>query len=197
MMTVPLDHETLCRALDQGATVDFRFFWGHRASRTGELSDSCFSQWWPCQFTVAGQKYASAEQFMMAGKARLFGDDSMLEQILASEDPKKAKALGRKVQGFNEARWAAVRFELVTLGNFAKFGQDQTLKAYLLGTGSDILVEASPVDTIWGIGLARDDVRAKNPRRWRGKNLLGFALTRVRAILRGELPEPDLGDLPL
>ena len=194
---IPLDHESLCRAVEQGASFTFRYFWGHQEHRSGALSESCLSQWWPCRLTVAGQEYQSTEQFMMAGKARLFGDTATLERILATSDPRQVKSLGRVVQGFDEAAWAAVRFDLVTLGNLAKFRQDSGLQAYLLGTGSDVLVEASPVDALWGIGLAQTDVLSRDPRRWKGLNLLGFALMRARAILRGELTEPDWALLPI
>ena len=132
------------------------------------LSDSCFSQWWPCRFSVAGQEYPSAEHFMMAGKARVFGDSATLQRILVADDARRAKALGRRVQGFNEESWAAVRFDLVTLGSFAKFSQDAGLHDYLLGTGEDVLVEASPVDAIWGIGLAQTDALAQTAPRLEG-----------------------------
>ena len=187
-MGVPLDLETLRRAVAGGATFRYRYFWGHKARADGQLSDSVFSQWWPCRFEVDGPAYTTAEQYMMAGKARLFGDQETLAEILATHDPGAVKALGRKVRGFEEKAWAAARFDLVTRGNVAKFGQDDALRAHLLGTGDDLLVEASPTDRIWGIGLGRDDAKAQDPRSWRGQNLLGFALVRARAILRGELP---------
>jgi ribA/ribD-fused uncharacterized protein len=125
---------------------------------------------------------------MMATKARLFGDDEALARILATGDPGRAKALGRQVRGFDEAAWQAVRFDAVTRGNVAKFGQSEPLRRYLLATRDAFLVEASPVDRIWGIGFAADHEDARAPARWRGLNLLGFALMRARAILRGELP---------
>ena len=95
---------------------------------------------------VAGQRYASAEQFMMSEKATLFGDAEIRAQILASEDPSEAKRLGRGVRGFDNAVWEKARFDLVTVGNLAKFGDDKRLKEYLVETGDDILVEASPTD---------------------------------------------------
>ncbi len=149
-----------------------------------------FSQWWPCLFEEDGLRFASAEMYMMAGKARLFGDDETLAEILAAADPATCKALGRRVRGFDQTRWKQARFDLVTRGNAAKFGQDDALRDYLLATGDDILVEASPRDRIWGIGLGRDNERARDPRTWQGGNLLGFALVRARAVLRGELPLP-------
>jgi ribA/ribD-fused uncharacterized protein len=169
-----------------GQTFRYRPFWGHEPRADGRLSESVLSQWWPCRFVVDGQLYTTAEQFMMAGKARLFGDAAALAEILATHDPAACKALGRKVRGFDGARWTAAAFEVVTRGNVAKFGDDPALRAYLLGTGDDVLVEASPVDRIWGIGLASDHASVGDPHAWRGQNLLGFALQRARAILRGE-----------
>ncbi len=189
-MDLPLDLESLRRAVDGGRSFRYRHFWGHRPRDDGQLSDSVFSQWWPCRFEDSGQIYTSAEQFMMSGKAQLFGDQESLAQILATDDPAACKALGRKVRGFDAAPWAEARFDLVTIGNAAKFGDDDRLRAYLLATGDEILVEASPRDRIWGIGLGRNNERAGDPRTWQGRNLLGFALVRARAILRGELPLP-------
>jgi len=119
----------------------------------------------------------------MAGKARLFGDEAAVEPILAARTPAEAKNLGRLVHGFDEAAWDAARFELVVRGNVAKFGQDPALRAYLLGTGNRVLVEASPRDRVWGIGLGAANERATDPAQWRGRNLLGFALMEARARL--------------
>jgi ribA/ribD-fused uncharacterized protein len=117
---------------------------------------------------------------MMAEKARLFGDDEVLDEILSITDPKDAKALGRKVRDFDGARWEKARMDIVVRGNEEKFGQNPNLRKHLVSTKNEILVEASPSDAIWEIGLSRDDARAKDPRTWRGSNLLGFALTHVR-----------------
>lgn len=186
-MTTPLSLDALIAAVEQGDAFEYRFFWGHRRRADGGLSNACLSQWWSCRFEVGGVVYASAEHFMMAGKARLFGDEVTRSAILAAESPEEAKRLGRQVAGFDERRWAAVRFDLVTAGNVAKFGQDPALRQFLLDTGDEVLVEASPTDSIWGIGLGREDVRARDPRQWKGLNLLGFSLVRARAFLRGEL----------
>jgi ribA/ribD-fused uncharacterized protein len=120
---------------------------------------------------------------MMASKARLFGDANALERILAAPHPKQAKDLGRSVTNFDEAVWLANRFDFVVAGNQAKFSQHPDLAAFLLGTGQRILVEASPVDRIWGIGLAEDSPDAAHPDKWQGLNLLGFALMQVRHSL--------------
>jgi ribA/ribD-fused uncharacterized protein len=182
------DVKSLRQAVVAGQKFRYRFFWGHRPRPDGAVSNSCFSQWWDCRFTIDGQEYRSAEQFMMAEKARLFGDPESRAKILATGDPSAAKALGRKVHGFDDAVWTPVRFDLVTRGNVAKFGQNEALRYFLLSTRDDVLVEASPSDRIWGIGLAADHEHADRPDRWPGLNLLGFALMRTRAILRGELP---------
>jgi len=156
----------------------FLFFWKALPARPG-----CLSQWWQQPFTVDGVEYGSAEHWMMAGKARLFGDDEALERILAAEHPALVKKLGQGVRDFDDAVWKANRFQIVVAGNRAKFGQDPELAEYLVGTGDRVLVEASPLDRIWGIGLAEDDPRATNPDQWRGLNLLGKALMEVRAEL--------------
>jgi ribA/ribD-fused uncharacterized protein len=121
---------------------------------------------------------------MMAAKARLSGDAEAVGKILAAPDPGAAKALGREVRGFDEQHWTEHRFDVVVAANLAKFGQHPELRDFLAGTGSRVLVEASPRDRIWGIGLAADDERAESPERWPGLNLLGFALMEVRHRLR-------------
>ena len=131
-------------------------------------------------FEVDGVGYSSAEHWMMAEKARLFGDEAMRAEIIAAPDPAAAKRLGRKVRGFDHAVWEARCVEIVTEGNVAKFGQNPELGAFLASTGSGVLVEASPQDRIWGIGMVASDPRASDPTRWDGRNLLGFALMEAR-----------------
>lgn len=147
---------------------------------------SCLSQWYAAPFTVDGILYPTAEHWMMAAKARVFDDDEVLAQILAAPDPKAAKALGRTVRNFDSDQWRDTALEMVVEGNLAKFSQNRPLQEFLVGTGDVVLVEASPDDRIWGIGLAADDERALEPGSWRGQNLLGFALMSVRSQLRGD-----------
>ena len=175
--------EELAALTAAGATPKWLMFWGHQPQRDGSIGTGSLSQWWPSPFTVDGVGYATAEHWMMAGKARLFGDEAAVEPILAARTPAEAKNLGRLVHGFDEAAWDAARFELVVRGNVAKFGQDPALRAYLLGTGNRVLVEASPRDRVWGIGLGAANERATDPAQWRGRNLLGFALMEARARL--------------
>lgn len=173
--------EELVAAVEAGATPRWLMFWGHRAKGTnGDPGSHFLSQWWPCRFTVDGVDYTSAEHFMMAEKARLFHDTTTLAQILSAPTPAEAKNLGRLVRGFDEAVWNAARFDAVVAGNVAKFGQDPVMRAYLLGTANRVLVEASPRDRIWGIGLSASNDHAADPRLWRGSNLLGFALMEAR-----------------
>lgn len=166
--------------VERGKRVKYLFFWGHQKSRSGVITASCFSQWWASPFTVDGIRYPTAEHWMMAQKALLFGDSVMHEKIITAKSPAEAKALGRHIQPFNEERWNANRFDIVVEGNYHKFSQHPDLAAFLLGTRQRVLVEASPVDKIWGIGLTADSEQAQNPRRWNGLNLLGFALMTVR-----------------
>jgi hypothetical protein len=120
---------------------------------------------------------------MMAQKARLFADDATFSQIMAYSHPNEAKQLGRMVKNFDAQVWENHRFDIVEQGNLAKFSQNPALKAFLLATGHRVLVEASPADNIWGIGLAQDHTHAQQPHHWRGLNLLGFALMAVRETL--------------
>ncbi|RKD94082.1 NADAR family protein [Marinifilum flexuosum] len=161
----------------------FLFFWGHQKLKNAEIGQTCLSQWWSSEFEIKGIKYFSAEHYMMAEKARLFNDQKNLERIINSKSPGQAKQFGREVTGFKEEIWIQNRFEIVKEGNLAKFDQNESLKEFLLSTKKRILVEASPVDTIWGIGLAKDNEHIENPLKWKGLNLLGFALMEVREQL--------------
>ncbi|MFH9009802.1 NADAR family protein [Streptomyces sp. NPDC017943] len=176
--------DALIRAVAAGAQVKYLLFWGHRPRPDGRVGPSCLSQWWPAPFTVDGVEYATAEHWMMAAKARLFGDEDAERAALAAGHPAEAKKAGRLVRAFDEATWARERFRIVVEGSVHKFAAHPELRGYLLGTGDRVLVEASPVDRVWGIGLAADDDAALDPQRWRGPNLLGFALMQARERLR-------------
>lgn len=121
---------------------------------------------------------------MMAGKARLFSDEETLAKILSAKTPGEAKKLGRLVRNFDDRLWKTARWDIVVQGNVAKFSQHAELAEHLLKTGDAILVEASPFDRIWGIGMAASNPKADNPDQWQGQNLLGFALVEVRERLK-------------
>ena len=182
----PRTVEELRAATAAGSTFKYLPFWGHTPRRDGSLGAGCLSQWWPSPFTVGTVTYATAEHWMMAAKARLFDDREAERAAIAASHPEQAKDIGRTVRGFDDAVWQRHRFALVTEGSLHKFGQDRALRAYLLGTGSRVLVEASPRDRIWGIGLSADDERTADPALWKGLNLLGFALMEARQRLAGE-----------
>lgn len=166
--------------LKEQKNVDYLFFWGHQPSKDGSVIKTCMSQWWPADFSEGDILYRTAEHYMMAGKAKLFNDMDVFRKIPEKVSPKDVKDLGRQIKNFDAAAWDAKKYEIVKQGNYLKFSQNEELKQFLLQTKSKVLVEASPVDPVWGIGLAEDDAKANDPAGWRGQNLLGFALMEVR-----------------
>ena len=154
----------------------FHFFW-----------KGILGQWHPTPIVDSSVIYKTAEHWMMWHKATMFNDVQMERAILEAETPREAKKLGRQVQGFIQKDWDMECFGVVVAGNRLKFSQHEEARHHLLSTGNKILVEASPYDKVWGIGMAQDDCRATNPALWDGgQNLLGLALMRVRAELRRE-----------
>ncbi len=170
--------------INNNATKKYIFFWGNQPSKDGSVTKSCFSQWWESAFTVEGVIYRTAEHWMMAKKAALFGDREAEKRIIDCISPAEAKKIGREVKRYDEAVWLENRFDIVVKGNFHKFIQNEEMKSFLLKTGDRILVEASPVDAIWGIGMAADNPEINNPENWEGLNLLGFALMEVRDLIK-------------
>ena len=156
---------------------EFVFFW---KPQNEVINESCLGQWQLTKFLVDMNEYSCSEQYMMAEKARLFKDGEVCNSIMKSKDPKEMKSLGKKVKSFDQTIWDKVKYSIVLNGNYYKFSQNKNIRDYLLSTGNKILVEASPLDTIWGIGLSRENEKTNNPNTWRGKNLLGFALMEVR-----------------
>jgi len=150
-------------------TDDYILFWG-----------GPFSQWAPSEFTIDNLKFNCAEQYMMYHKAFVFLNLELAEEIMATTSPKEQKALGRKVYGFDAFHWNRVCFKIVVEASVAKFTQNEDYKQVLLDSGNRIIVEASPFDKIWGIGLSENDNRCKNPGLWKGQNLLGLALMVAR-----------------
>jgi ribA/ribD-fused uncharacterized protein len=139
-----------------------------------------YSQWYSAPMMINGIKYNTCEQYMMHQKALLFGDEEVAIAILNEPNPREQKALGRKIRNFDDQIWKQNCMRIVYEANLAKFTQNQELKAALLSTGNKILVEASPKDFIWGIGMHYDDEGVDNPVNWKGTNLLGQVLTLVK-----------------
>jgi ribA/ribD-fused uncharacterized protein len=153
-----------------------------------------FSQWFDVDFEVDSVKYVNAEQYMMAGKAKLFGDTETLALIMKAHHPREHKRLGRQVKNFDPDKWDATSRDVVYEGNYAKFSQNPELLQALMETQGTTLVEASPTDLLWGIGLSEWDEKAQDKANWRGVNWLGEVLTKVRDDLaKGVKTTKDFG----
>ena len=141
------------------------------------------SQWAPTPFIVDDILYKTAEHYMMAQKASLFGDCGSFYRIINCPSPVEAQALGRKVQPFDDSVWLANAQDIVFDGNIAKFQQNPHALLVLKSTFGTLLVECCPEDSLWGIGMSADEPGAEDQANWRGKNWLGEILTRVRSTL--------------
>ncbi len=164
----------------------FTLFWGGPCS-----------QWTAANMEIDGVIYNTAEQYMMAEKARLFEDADSAVAIMGSFKPYDQKAIGRKIKNFDKAKWERIEengkpfcWNVVYKGNYAKFTQNPGLREYLFSTIGTLIVEASPTDKIWGIGLGEDDPKALDRSQWQGTNWLGEVVTQVRDDLLKEIEEP-------
>ena len=175
--------QSIIEDIKNGKPTEYLFFYGHKKN-CDNVGNECLSQWYESKFTIGGAKFHTAEQYMMSQKAAVFKDVKTLKQIMKAKNPKQCKTLGRKVINFNQATWDKMKYKIVLDGNLLKFSQNEELKQFLLSTGDKILVEASPYDKVWGIGMLAENFECINPGAWNGENLLGFALMEVRDILR-------------
>lgn len=142
-----------------------------------------YSNWNMLGFIENGIEFQLSEQYMMWCKAMFFGDRETAAAILKETDARTIKYLGRAVKGYHEEAWESVRMAVMVRGCWLKFSQSAAARAEILATGDRILVEASPYDKVWGIGLTEDDPRALDQTQWLGRNLLGLALMEVRRLL--------------
>ncbi len=149
------------------------FFW-----KASEKPYGVFCQWAVSPFVADGIRFPTAEHYMMYHKAIMFKDAETAVQVLKTRNPRAAKALGRKVTGFDDKLWREERYNVVLNGSRHKFSQDPALMEILLSTKGQILCEASPFDRVWGIGYTADQAMAHEST-W-GENLLGKALIEVR-----------------
>ncbi|MCL2116695.1 MAG: NADAR family protein [Methanobrevibacter sp.] len=155
--------------------IDCVLFWN-----PDNTPKSCLSQWTKSDFNVGVSKYNCTEQYMMAEKALFFEDHENKQKIMELDNPHEMKKLGRKVKNFNSEEWNKVKYSIVLNGNYYKFSQNQEMRNFLIATGNKVLVEASPKDRIWGVGLDEPNKDIYNMKKWKGENLLGFALMELR-----------------
>ena len=172
-------NEDLLNQIGYGKQFEYIFFWSHKG-QNNSVDKHCLSQWYQSPFDEKGIEFPTAEHFMMYHKASLFHDSIAMNRVLEATNPGAAKEIGREVKGFDQEIWETERYSIVVAANIGKFAGNPELKKYLLNTGEHVLVEASPVDKVWGIGLAEEDSACSNPYRWKGTNLLGYALMEAR-----------------
>lgn len=148
--------------------------------------DGFMSNWHPAVIWAEGIRFYTSEHYFMWLKARHFNDLKTMDAVANASHPGSAKKLGRQIVGFNDDEWVKVRYDAMVNVNIAKYRQNPELLKELLNTGDHVLVEASPVDKIWGIGLAEDNDLVLDEKNWQGTNLLGKALMEVRNYFKLE-----------
>jgi len=167
--------------------MSFTFFW------KPQQENGDFSQWSQHSFELHGAPFANegesvlfdnAEQAMMVAKAYTFEDFDIIPEMMSTEDPLEIKKLGRKVKNFDKIVWDNLGEDIVYQINLAKFNQNTQLRDQLKKTEDSIIVEASPMDRIWGIGLSINNPKSLVQDQWRGQNLLGKVLMRVRDTIQ-------------
>ena len=164
------------KLIEDKVTDTHVYFWG----------DPSLSNWGPSEFDYADQHFYNSEQAYMWEKAIHFDDFEIADEILKTSNPKNAKDLGRKVKGYNDKEWASVRYNYMVDVCLAKFEQNQDQRETLLSTGDRVLVEGSPYDKIWGVGLHWTDEEILDDKNWKGLNLLGKALMEVRDKIKNQ-----------
>lgn len=160
-------------------TDEYVFFWG---------DDDIYSNFYitPTPMVIGGKTimFRSSEHAFMYIKALYFCDLKSADLIIKTSHPYDAKKIGRKVKNFNDILWSAISMTVMYDVNLAKFSHTEILRQCLLETGDRIIVEASPYDKIWGIGLAENDPKALDQSNWKGKNNLGKVLMQLRETLK-------------
>ena len=146
--------------------------------------DGYLSNWYESPFRFGPLTFPTSEHWMMWQKAAAFRDGDTAGKVLEATSPAAAKALGKQVKPYSDATWSEARVPLMKVGLRQKFIQNERLMNDLLSTGSAALAEASPKDTVWGIGIGKDDSDSADLGKWHGRNLLGITLMEVRSELR-------------
>ncbi|MBB1509960.1 NADAR family protein [Tessaracoccus sp. MC1756] len=179
----PYSVSELRTAFAAGAGLDLLLFHGHVPEHPGQVDNGCLSEHYPAPFESDGELFRTVEHYIAWRKATLFGDKHSAQRVLRAEAPTTARAIGRTVRPFNDEVWKSHRFDVAVAANVAKFAADPQLADHLRSTGRSVLVNASPIDRVWGIGLSADDPAAQDPTRWPGLNIQGFALMEARRRL--------------
>lgn len=145
-----------------------------------------YSNWYPCKIYDEFSKlnFENTEQAFMWYKANLFKDDEVKKQIELTGNPKLVKQLGRQIKNYDDVIWNEARFGWMLAVNLMKFSQHQYLRQALIETGTRTMVEASPLDKVWGVGLDENNPLILDERNWQGQNLLGKVLMRVRESIQ-------------
>ena len=177
------DYDTLLKYSSVNE-ISMIFFWKNFCKGGVSIDKSCLSQWYYSPFTDNGVKYLTSEHFMIGKKALLFNDKATFDKVLKTIQPCDVKVLGKKIKDCDEDIWCEKCFNIIVHGNYHKFNQNHKLKEWLSKTGEKVLVQASPMDSLLGIGLSEEDSRSLTVKEWRGKNLLGFALMKVREMIK-------------
>jgi ribA/ribD-fused uncharacterized protein len=174
--STPFDFQTkqAVSTFDQTETAKSVLFW----------KPPCIGgNWTICPFHMHGHRFNCSEKAVMWRKAKLFGAVAVAEEILAAEDPKDHMALGRRIANFDQEVWDAHKFDIMVDVLMHKFFQNEDYADALIATDGKQLVECSPRDPIWGVGMnARDFMKKakEDTAKAKGENLLGKALMVVR-----------------
>lgn len=165
-------------SLDEYKKNGFVCFW------KPDEENGFLGNWYESPFSLQGHQFRFQESYMMWSKAMLMGDEEVAAKILSEDIPARVKKLGQSVKPWDEDKWIANRCKIMYEGCMEKFKTHADLKAKLLATGDAILVEASPMDKIWGVGLAANNKDVRNVAKWKGLNLLGRVLMKVREDIK-------------
>ena len=125
-----------------------------------------------------------SEKAIMLCKASLMGDADVFARVASAETPAEAKRLGRLVEPWDETLWMSHICDIAKHIMLSKFLGVPGLRERLLATEERVIAEASPSDPLWGIGLSAKDPDARYPPKWKGANVLGWALMQARAAIR-------------
>eukprot|EP01084_Bolivina_argentea_P140749 247386_1 len=160
------------------------------------LDDTFLSPRYLSSFVANDVKYFSLEQFMMAQKAKIMGDDESFKKILNvsgdNDGSVTCKILGRGIKPWDENKWNINKEDVCFHGNYNKFAQNNELKIKLLSYDTKkVFVDGWKGNKIWGVGIDIDDKTIEDKKNWKGQNLLGIVITKVRDQILKEKNEKN------